>query len=154
MLWTSCRFNFNPLTRTTHNMHPADRKTMKVPLNCSTKMINEIRLHLQICQINVSRAVTRIVVKKQNHNNNNNILYIYAENEGKICKKKKKKKISVKSFCKCFKLKMRERGGGKDSATMHKIQSSLILKTWIFDTILPSSPLSSMHGYCYTLICV
>lgn len=58
------------------------------------------------------------------------------------------------SFCKCFKLKMRERGGGKDSATMHKIQSSLILKTWIFDTMLPSSPLTSMHGYCYTLICV
>lgn len=51
-------------------------------------MINEIRLHLQICQINVSQAVTRIVVKKQNHNNNNNILYIYAENEGKMCKKK------------------------------------------------------------------
>lgn len=73
-------------------MHPADRKTMKVPLNCTTKMINEIRLHLQICQINVSRAVTRIVVKKkQNHNN---ILYIYAENEGTICKKK----ISVKSI--------------------------------------------------------
>lgn len=61
---------------------------MKVPLNCTTKMINEIRLHLQICQINVSQAVTRIVVKKQNHNNNNNILYIYAENEGKMCKKK------------------------------------------------------------------
>lgn len=69
-------------------------------------MINEIRLHLQICQINVSQAVTGIVVKKQNHHNNN-ILYIYAENEGKICKKKKKK-ISVKSFCKWFKLKMRE----------------------------------------------
>lgn len=77
---------------------------MKVPLNCTTKMINEIRLHLQICQINVSQAVTGIVVKKQNHHNNN-ILYIYAENEGKMCKKKK---ISVKSFCKCFKLKMRE----------------------------------------------
>lgn len=74
-------------------MHPADRKTMKVPLNCTTKMINEIRLHLQICQINVSQAVTGIVVKKQNHHNNNNILYIYAENEGKICKKKKKKDI-------------------------------------------------------------
>lgn len=61
-------------------------------------MINEIRLHLQICQINVSRAVTRIVVKKQNHNNNNNILYIYAENEGKICKKKKKKRYLSNHF--------------------------------------------------------
>lgn len=70
-------------------MHPADRKTMKVPLNCTTKMINEIRLHLQICQINVSQAVTGIVVKKKKNHHNNNILYIYAENEGKICKKKK-----------------------------------------------------------------
>lgn len=151
MLWTSCRFNFNPLTRTTRNMHPADRKTMKVPLNCTTKMINEIRLHLQICQINVSRAVTRIVVKKTKII----IIIIFFTYMQKMRENfAKKKKISVKSFCKCFKLKMRERGGGKDSATMHKIQSSLILKTWIFDTILPSSPLSSMHGYCYTLIWV
>lgn len=52
------------------------------------------------------------------------------------------------SFCKCFKLKMRERGGGKDSATMHKIQSSVILTMWIFDTILPSSPLSLHTNLC------
>lgn len=61
-------------------------------------MINEIRLHLQICQINVSQAVTGIVVKKKKNHHNNNILYIYAENEGKICKKKKKKRYLSNHF--------------------------------------------------------